>query len=152
MIKDANVSNNPGPYNVFFGTGGAIVCDNSTSLIERCIIKGNKALVMTKDTLGGVGAGLSFASSDVTLNDTLIEGNEALYVSAIDVGPDSNVTINRCTIAENKALGVQHHGTYAKGDVAGIGIAIGSEVIMDDVSISNNQAADEYAAITNGEH
>ena len=42
-----------------------------------------------------------FAGSNVTLNDTLIEGNEALYAAAIYVGLDSKVTINRCNIKEN---------------------------------------------------
>jgi hypothetical protein len=77
-IRDCNVSNNPGPYNnLNTGFGGAIVCDNSTTLIDHCIIKGNRALIVTPNFLGGSDAGLDFGGSDVTVNDTRIVGNEA---------------------------------------------------------------------------
>ena len=53
-IRDCNVSDNPGPYSTLSsGFSGAIVCENSTSLIDHCTIKGNKALVMTPTFLGG---------------------------------------------------------------------------------------------------
>ena len=65
-IRDCNVSNNPGPYNnLNTGLGGAIVCDSSTTLIDHCNIKGNRALVMMPLFLGGGNAGLVFGSSDV---------------------------------------------------------------------------------------
>ena len=95
---------------------------NSTTLIDHCTIKGNKALVTRPDFLGGVNAGLDFAGSNVTLNDTLIEGNEALYAAAIYVGLDSKVKINRCIIKENHALRVLYQGGYTGGDDAGISI------------------------------
>jgi hypothetical protein len=48
LIIDCNVSSNPGPYDIqSSGSGGAIACANSTTLIDHCTIKGNKALVMT---------------------------------------------------------------------------------------------------------
>ena len=107
LIRDCNVSNNPGPYNdMCVGFGGAVACANSTTLIEHCTVKGNRALVNTLTFIGGVNAGLGFANSDVTLNDTLIEGNEALYVPAVDVGQNSTVVINRCNIKENRALSI----------------------------------------------
>ena len=83
------------------------------------------------------------------LNDTLIEGNEALYVPALSIGGNSRVMINRCTITGNRALSVLYKGDQVDGDVAGISISVGSEVIMDDVSISNNKAGGECAAIGN---
>ena len=149
-IRDCDISVNPGPYNEkSSGFGGAIVCENSTSLIDRCTIKGNRALVSTPTFLGGITAGLRFGGSDVTLNDTLIEGNEALYVPAISIGRGCKVMMNRCTITGNRALSVPYKNELVSGDVAGISIAIGSKVIMDDVSISNNQLDGECAAISN---
>ncbi|MGE5373395.1 MAG: right-handed parallel beta-helix repeat-containing protein [Phycisphaerales bacterium] len=149
-VRDCDISENPGPYSdLSSGFSGAIVCENSTALVDHCNIKGNKALVMTPTLLGGVNAGLSFGYSDVTLNDTLIEGNEALYVPALSIGGNSRVMINRCTIAGNRALSVLYKGDQVDGDVAGISISVGSEVIMDDVSISNNQVGGECAAISN---
>ncbi len=92
LIIDCNVTDNLGPYNEErSGFGGAVACANSTTLIDHCTIKGNKALVMTYTFLGGANAGLVFVGSNVILNDTLIEGNEALYVPAVDVGQSSTV-------------------------------------------------------------
>jgi hypothetical protein len=150
LIMDYNVSNNPGPYNSLgSGFSGAIVCENSTSLIDRCIIKGNRALIMTPTFLGGITAGLRFGGSDVTLNDTLIEGNEALYAPAISIGRGCNVMMNRYTITGNRALSVLYKGEQVDGDVAGISITVGSTVTMDGVSISNNQVEGDFAAIGN---
>lgn len=110
-IIDCNVSDNPGPYSIeSVGFGGAIVCRNSTTLIDHCIIKGNRALLVTPTLISGCNAGLDIGSSDVMLNDTLIEGNEALYAPAVFVGQDSTVAINRCTIAGNRALRVLNNG------------------------------------------
>jgi len=149
-IIGCNVSRNPGPYSTLSsGFGGVIVCENSTSLIDRCTIKGNRALVSTSTFLGGITAGLRFGGSDVTLNDTLIEGNEALYVPAISIGGGCKAMINCCTITGNRALSVLYKGNQVDGDVAGISIAMGSKVTMDDVSISNNQLDGECAAISN---
>ena len=149
-IRESDVSNNPGPYsgqNCSFG--GAIVCRNSTTLIEHCTIKGNKALVITPTFLGGGNAGSDIGSSDVTLNDTLIEGNEALYVPAIFIAQNSTVMINRCTIAKNHALRVLYNSVYIGGADAGIAIGPGSEVTMDDVIIADNRADDNSSAISN---
>jgi hypothetical protein len=149
-VRDCNVSNNPGPYNgLNSGVGGAIACDNSTTLIEHCAVKGNKALVARQDFLGGVNAGLIFAGSNVTLNDTLIEGNKALYAVAIYVGLDSKVTINRCNIKDNSALRVLCQGGYTGGDDAGITIRKGSEVNMNEVTIEGNTAEGNSSAIGN---
>jgi hypothetical protein len=99
--------------------------------------------------LGGGNAGLVFGSSDVILNDTLIEGNEALYVPAIYIGHDSNVEINRYDITDNRALSALYQGERVDGDMAGVAIVTSYEVSMDDVSISNNKADGECAAISN---
>jgi hypothetical protein len=150
LIRDCNVSSNPGPYNgLTAGSGGAIVCENSTMIVDRCTIKGNKALVMTPTILCGGNAGLFFSSSDVVLNDTLIEGNEALYVPAIYVGPDTKVEINRCDIKRNHALRVLCKGMYIGGEDAGIAITPGSKVTMNDVTIEGNIADGNSSAIAN---
>jgi hypothetical protein len=52
--------------------------------------------VVTPQVLGWGNAGLVSVESDVMLNDTLIEGNEALNVAAIYVLSGSKVEINRC--------------------------------------------------------
>jgi hypothetical protein len=107
LIRDCNISDNPGPYTTrSSGFGGAVACKNSTTLIDHCTIKGNKALVMTSTFLGGANAGLVFVGSNVILNDTLIEGNEARFMPAVDVGQNSTVVINRCSIKENRALSI----------------------------------------------
>ena len=90
-----------------------------------------------------------FGSSDVILNDTLIEGNEALYVPAIYIGHDSNVEINRYDITDNRALSALYQGERVDGDMAGVAIVTSSEVSMDDVYIINNKADGECAAISN---
>lgn len=106
---------------------------------------------MTPKLISGCNAGLDFGSSDVALNDTLIEANEALYAPAIFVGQDSTVMMNRCTIAGNRALRVLNNGIHIDGDMAGISIGTGSKVTMNDVSIRNNLAEGECAAISNSE-
>ena len=60
-----------------------------------------------------------FSSSDVMLDDTLIEGNEARFVPAIFVGQNSTVTTNSCTIVENRALSVLYKGQHIDDDVGG---------------------------------
>ncbi len=90
-----------------------------------------------------------FGSSDVILNDTVIEGNEALYVPAIYIGHDSNVEINRYDITDNRALSALYQGERVDGDMAGVAIVTSSEVSMDDVYIINNKADGECAAISN---
>jgi hypothetical protein len=104
---------------------------------------------VTPNFLGGSDAGLDIGSSDVTLNDTLIEGNEALYVPAIFIAQNSTVMINRCTIAKNHALRILYNGMYIGGADAGIAIGPGSEVTMDDVIIADNRADDNSSAIGN---
>ena len=100
LIRDCNVSNNPGVYGRTCGPCGAIACANSTTLIDHCTIKGNKAL-MTEPVLCGMNAGLYIVGSNVTLNDTLIERNEALYIAAMAIF-DSKVKMNRCNIKGNQ--------------------------------------------------
>ena len=150
LIKDVDVSDNPGPYNnLNTGFGGAIVCDNSTTQISHCTIKGNKALVVTSDFLGGNNAGLDFGGSDATISDTLIDGNIARFAPAVNIARGCKVAINHCNITGNQALSAKYHGKQVDGDIAGIGIAVGSQVAMDDVSIGDNQAEGECAAISN---
>jgi len=148
-IRRCDASNNPGPYNdLNSGFGGAIVCKNSTALIDNCTIKGNRALVNTPTVLSGANAGLVFGSSNVTLNNTLIYGNEALYSPAIYVGLDSEVRINRCIIAKNHALSVLFSSKYAVGgEGAGISVIEGAEVTMDDTSIEDNISDGNSSAI-----
>ena len=87
----------------------------------------------------------------VTPNYTLIEGNKALYMPAISIGGGYKVMMNRCTITDNRALSTLYlyKGKQADGDGVSISITVGSEVVMDDVSISNNKAEGECAAISN---
>jgi hypothetical protein len=149
-IKDVNVSNNPGPYNKRnSGFGGAIACSNSTMLIDHCTIKGNKALVMRPDFLGGIAAGLDFVGSDVTLNDTNIEGNGALFAVAICIVGDSYVEINRCNIKRNHVIRVRYQGNYLGGNDAGIAIQTGSKAVMNYVTIEGNLAEGNSSAIGN---
>ncbi len=150
-IRKCEVSNNPGPYNdLNSGFGGAIVCKNSTALIDECTIKGNRALVNRTTSLSGANAGLVFGSSNVTLNNTLIYGNEALYSPAIFVGLDSKVRITHCIIAKNHALSALFRGKYAAGgEVAGISVIEGAEVTVDDTSIEDNIADGNSSAIGN---
>lgn len=150
LIKDLNVSYNPGPYNKRnTGFGGAIACSNSTTLIDHCTIKGNKALVMRPDFLGGITAGLDFAGSNVTLNDSTIEGNEALFAVAICIVGDSYAEINRCNIKRNHALRVLYQGNYLGGNDAGIAIQTGSKAVMNDVIVEGNLADGNSSAIGN---
>lgn len=146
LIKDCNVSNNPGPYDMH-GSGGAIACENSTTLIDRCTIKGNKALVITPTFLDGTNAGLFFAGSNVVLNDSIIEGNEALYMAAIAILGDSKVEINRCNIKGNHARSVLLSGKYIGGDGAGIVADTNSEVTTNDVTLEGNIADGDAGAI-----
>jgi hypothetical protein len=153
-IRNCNVSNNPGPYNdMCVGFGGAIVSINSTILIDHCTIEGNKALIITPTLIAGNNAGLAFADSDVMLNDTLIEKNEALYVAAIDVSRSSKVDINRCIIRENHAKNEDHGikiGASVRdpgGEGAGISIDKSSEVTMNDVTFDGNIADGDIGAI-----
>jgi hypothetical protein len=147
-IRNCNISNNPGPYNDrTCGFGGAIVCVNSTMLIDHCTIKGNKALVRTPTFLGGNDAGLAFADSDVTLNDTLIERNEALFIAAINVMRSSKVNINRCIIKGNHAIEVRFFREDIGCEGAGISIDKSSEVIMNDVVLEDNIADGSMGAI-----
>jgi hypothetical protein len=149
-IKNYNVSNNPGPYNTLnSGFGGAIVCQNSTALIDRCTIKGNRALINQPTALSGANAGLSVSSSNVTVNNTLIYGNEALYSPAVYIGGGSKARITHCIIAKNHALSVLYDGKYEGGDNAGVTIAKGAEVTIDDVSIEDNIADVNSNAISN---
>ena len=59
--------------------------------------------------------------------------------------------MNRCTITDNRALSTLYlyKGNQVDGDGVSISITVGSEVVMDDVSISNNKADGECAAISN---
>ena len=152
LIRDCNVSNNPGPYNdMCVGFGGAVACANSTTLIEHCTVKGNRALVNTPTLIAGNNAGLAFADSDAILNDTLIEKNEALYIAAIDVCRDSKVDINRCIIRENHAIKVRASSRNdIGGEGAGVSIDKGSEVTMNDVTFADNVADGNSGAIVNG--
>jgi hypothetical protein len=148
LIKECSVSDNEGAYNEHgVGHGGAIACANSTMLIDHCSIKGNKALVMTPLFLGGGNAGLLFSGSCVALNNTLIEGNEALRAAAICVLYDSKIEINRCDIRKNHAQSVLFYGKYRGGECAGIVIDDSSEVAMNDTTLEGNIADDEVGAI-----
>ena len=149
-IIDCNVSNNPGQYNIRgSSTGGAIACANSTTQIDHCIIKGNRALVMTPQVIGGGNAGLVFVESDVSLNDTLIEGNEALNAAAICVLSGSKVEMNRGAIQGNHAQSVLFAGKNIGGEGSGIVIDESSEVTMNGVTLEGNIADGEVGAISN---
>jgi hypothetical protein len=147
-IKGCEVSNNPGPYGTFCDPAGAIACVNSTAIINRCTIEGNKALINTKMTLCGINAGLYLVSSNVTLNDTLIERNEAIDRTAMDISK-SNVMMNHCSISRNRARSIFFDGTYRPCYVAGVYIDPKSEVTMEDVTFEGNIADGDYGAIAN---
>jgi hypothetical protein len=152
-IRESDVYNNPGPYSgQNGGFGRAIVCRNSTTLIDHCTIKGNKALVIISTFLGGGNAGLDIGSSNVTLNDTLIEGNEALYVPAIFITQNSTVMINRCTIAKNHALRILYNGMYIGGADAGIAIGNSGIFNLKEGTVITRNTAKNYSAIDNSEH
>ena len=118
-------------------------------LIHHCTIKCNKALIRTPTFCAGNDAGLAFADSNVLLNDTLIEKNEALYIAAIDVRRSSKVDINRCVIRENHAINVRTSRSDIGGEGAGIPIDKSSEVTMNDVTIKDNIADGNSGAIAN---
>ena|GEM_PF-5865500 len=147
-IRDCNISNNSGPYNdLNIGFGGAIVCENSTTLIDHCAIKGNKALVKTPTFLGGNDAGMLIAGSDVTLNDTLIERNEAFFIAAIDIVSGSKVKMNRCVIKGNHAIRTRFFSEEIGGEGAGISLDKSSDVTTNDVTIEDNIADGNIGAI-----
>ncbi len=149
-IRECSVTDNPGAYNEHgTGLGGAIACANSTTLIDRCTIKDNKALVITPLFLGGGNAGLLFSGSNVVLNDTLIDGNEALNAAAICALYDSKVEVNHCNIRKNHAQSVLFSGKYRGGEGSGIVIDESSEVTMNGVTLEGNIADGEVGAISN---
>jgi hypothetical protein len=143
-IKDCDISSNPGPdYERSSDLCGAIACANSTTTIDHCTIKDNKAMV------GNGNAGLLLVSSDVTLSNTIIQGNEALYATAIYISSDAKVTMDRCDIKENIATSALYQGEYRGGDAAGIASDSILGVTMNDVVLKDNHADDDAGAIMN---
>ena len=147
LIRECNVSNNPGVYGRTCSPSGAISCTNSTSLIDHCTINGNTAM-MTEPGLCGTNAGLYIVDSNVMLKDTLIEENTAFSMTAMGIF-DSNVTMSRCSIRANWARSIFYISEYRGGKRASICINSGSEVSMNDVIIEGNIADDDYGAIEN---
>lgn len=116
-------------------------------IIDHCAINGNRAM-MTKPGLCGINAGSYIVFSNVTLNDTQIERNEAFYMAAMAIY-HSKVEMNRCNINGNHARGIFHIDGYSGGDDAGIWIDSESEVSMNDVIIEGNIADNYHGAIEN---
>lgn len=149
-LIDCSVSNNPGPYNDWCtGSGGAIACIDSITLIDHCTINDNKVLIMKENVVGGSNAGLDIVGSDVTLNDTLIQGNEAPNIAAITVVNNSKVTMDHCRVMGNHARKVFSNGEYGLGDGAAISIDSSSEVTINDVIFKDNIADNIAGAIAN---
>lgn len=151
LIKDCNVSNNPGVYGRTCDPSGAIACVNSTTLIDHCTINNNRAMKGKPDRCGK-NAGLFTFFSNATLNDTQIEKNEAFIMNAMAIF-SSKVEMNRCSIKGNHARSTfedfEEDEYYRDGKIAGIWINSKSEVSMNDVIIKDNIADYYDGAIKN---
>ena len=106
-ITDCFIRNNRAEGNGPFVSGGAIACiANSTLLLNRCRISGNRS-----DNWGG--AIYCADNSRVTILNSVVSGNVAAnYGGGIYCKGNSALTMNNCTIIENAA---QYYGAGLRG-------------------------------------
>lgn len=147
-IKNCSISGNSGSYNnTQRAAFGGILFYNSTVLIENCIINGNKAWISIETpeitSCGGSGAGIFLSSSDVIINDTFIDNNEAATGGGVFV-VRSNLVINRGAITNNTV--------QPAGSIEGKGGAIRNmdgQIALNGVIIACNKADCAGGAIYN---
>ncbi|MBU1628222.1 PQQ-binding-like beta-propeller repeat protein [bacterium] len=100
LILDTSFLNNT----AYGGTGGGLFLQNSTNAyLENCIIKDNSSeLVGGKYGYGGLAGGFYCYESNLTLKDSVIEGNIGLYGGGI-YSYYSTLNLLGCTINDNHA-------------------------------------------------
>jgi len=150
LLRECNVSANLGPNNMRQnGHVGGIGFDNFSAVIEECAVLGNKATYLDNDEnftqeywgFGGSGGGIYLSHSNVTINDTSINENEAFTAGGIDVA-ESNLVVNRCSISNNTAQQV----IIPEGKFNGQG---GGMFMLNSVAFESNHADNLSGAIAN---
>ena len=106
------------PYTLHSGGGGVYV-SGGTPIFEDCVISDNETRSWSTSVGGGEGAGLKSRFSSVTLKNCSITGNQTNYHGAgvYHVGdPTAMLTLDNCTVADNRASGQGNGGgLYLKG-------------------------------------
>lgn len=153
-VKNCSVRENFGPQNALYGgEGGGIKLDGCSATIEHCAIRGNKAIYHkeTETTYGRYGSagGIIICDSNVVLNDTIVEKNEALGDGGILIDGSSNLVVNGGSISRNIAVHTFMGDDATNGAFSGISISPGSQVTLNDVVLDSNHAADVGGAIGN---
>ena len=85
--------------NSAIGGGGAGILNGGTLIVNRCGLTGNTVT----DSLGRAGALYNFAG-EATVNDSLILDNTASSGGALYNEPDGTLSLNRCTLSQNRAI------------------------------------------------
>jgi predicted outer membrane repeat protein len=156
LLRDCNVSNNLGPNNMRqAGRGGGVRFDNCSAIIENCTIQGNKATYLDDEGLftpeywgwGGEGGGMYLLHSNVTINDTYVDDNEAFFSGGIYVVL-SNLMVNRGGISNNTARYVVTSEETFCGNFGGM-LILGGQATLNDVFMDNNHADNLSGAIYN---
>jgi predicted outer membrane repeat protein len=153
VLKNCNISNNLGPYNNFYaGRGGGVWLKDCSALIENCAIRNNRAIYLKTNGdpsgFGGFAAGIIIEYSNVIMNDTIVEGNEAFGVSGIKVS-GSSLVVNRGIISRNIARNTVWYDQICNGICGGISICNESRVTLNGVALEGNQADNFGGAIYN---
>jgi predicted outer membrane repeat protein len=156
-LSDCNIHDNLGPNNMRQnGCGGGVGFDNCSASIENCVIRGNKAAYLDNDGnltpeywgFGGSGGGIYLLRSDVTINDTSIDENDAFTAGGLDVS-ESNLVVNKCSISNNTARYVTTPDGSFNGQGGGMFIWSGSEVTLNGVILDRNHGDGRNGAIHN---
>jgi hypothetical protein len=145
LIKGCSVSNNERWIGIDCEASDVLICLNTTALIDHCVFN-NNSLAEDESKICASGMVLGFGNSKAVLNDTQIERNEGIFMTALriygiagDSSGGSIVQMNRCNISENHAISLVFGGEEFS-EVAGVDIDQVSEVSMTDVIIKGNTA------------
>jgi predicted outer membrane repeat protein len=150
VLKNSDLSENAGPYTgLYGGFGGGIGFESCSAAVENCTIRHNKAIFQEDGEYFGQGAGIYLIHSNVTMNDTLVEGNEAFGSAGILVTSGSTLEINRGEISRNIARNTYLKNKIVNGIGAGISIWPRSRVTLDSVTFESNHADNSIGAIAN---
>lgn len=158
LLKECNISDNLGPNNMrAYGEGGGARFDSCSATIEKCTVEGNKAAYSDEDGkftpeawgFGGKGGGVYMLHSNIAMNSTHVDGNEAFTAGGIFVAY-SNLTMNSGSISNNVARYViTQDGTRHNGQCGGLLVLGGSRATLNGVSLLRNRADAQNGAIHN---
>jgi predicted outer membrane repeat protein len=150
VLKNLDLSENSGPYNgLCGGLGAGVEFQNCSGIIEDCTIRHSKAIFQEGREYFGFGAGAFLVHLNVTMNDTLVEGNEAFGSAGILVAEGSTLEINRGEISRNIARNTYLKGKTINGNRTGIEIWRSSKVSLNSVTFEGNRVDNLSGAVDN---